>query len=266
MNCRQNLTRRSPTSDSSKNSCTSKIYFGNAPSVASVGTHVNAGFWGGPGRGATNMVRILLADDHAVVRRGLRALLEARQDFEVCAEASNGREAVELALHHRPDVAVLDISLPIVNGIEATRQIRKEAPGTEVLIFTLHDRENDIRDVLFAGASGYVLKSEADEQIVRAVEALARHHAFFSDHVLETLLDSFLGQTGTGHITHQLTARERKVVQLIAEGNSNKKTAFLLGIGVKTVETHRSASMRKLDIHSTAQLVRYAFREGLVQP
>jgi len=129
------------------------------------------------------MVRILLADDHAVVRRGLRALLEARQDFEVCAEASNGREAVELALHHKPDVAVLDISLPIMNGIEATRQIRKEAPGTEVMIFTLHDRESEIRDVLHAGARGYVLKSEADEQIVRAVESLARHHAYFSDHV-----------------------------------------------------------------------------------
>ncbi len=113
------------------------------------------------------MVRILLADDHAVVRRGLRALLEARQDFEVCAEASNGREAVELALHHKPDVVVLDISLPVINGIEATRQIRKEAPGTEVMIFTLHDRESEIRDALYAGARGYVLKSEADEQMRR---------------------------------------------------------------------------------------------------
>jgi DNA-binding NarL/FixJ family response regulator len=211
------------------------------------------------------MVRILLADDHAVVRRGLRALLEAHQDFEVCAEASNGREAVELALHHKPDVAVLDISLPIVNGIEATRQIRKEAPGTEVMIFTLHDRENEIRDVLHAGARGYVLKSEADEQIVRAVEALARHHAFFSDHVSETLLDKFVEQTASGNST-SLTAREREVVQLIAEGNSNKKIAHLLSISVKTVETHRSASMRKLDIHSTADLVRYAVRQRLILP
>jgi len=170
------------------------------------------------------MVRILLADDHAVVRRGLRALLEARQDFEVCAEASNGREAVELALQHRPDVAVLDISLPIVNGIEATRQIRKEAPGTEVMIFTLHDRESEIRDVLHAGARGYVLKSEADEQIVRAVEALARHHAYFSDHVSETLLENFVEQAGAASNGVALTAREREVVQLIAEGNSNKKT------------------------------------------
>jgi DNA-binding NarL/FixJ family response regulator len=209
------------------------------------------------------MVRILLAEDHAVVRRGLRVLLEARQDFEVCAEASDGHEAVELTLHHKPDVAILDISLAVVNGIEATRQIRKDAPGTEVMIFTLHDRESEIRDVLHAGARGYVLKSEADEQIVRAVEALAKHHAFFSDHVSETLLDKFVEQTRSGIL---LTAREREVVQLIAEGNSNKKIAHLLSISVKTVDTHRSASMRKLDIHSTAQLVRYAFREGLVRP
>jgi DNA-binding NarL/FixJ family response regulator len=212
------------------------------------------------------MVRILLADDHAVVRRGLRALLEAQQDFEICAEASNGRDAVELALQHKPDVAVLDISLPIVNGIEATRQIRKDAPGTEVMIFTLHGNESEIRDVLHAGARGYVLKSEADEQIVRAVESLARHHAFFSDHVSETLLDSFVEGSGSDSNGKLLTAREREVVQLIAEGNSNKKIAHLLSISVKTVETHRSASMRKLDIHSTAELVRYAVRHRLVMP
>jgi len=212
------------------------------------------------------MVRILLADDHAVVRRGLRALLEARQDFEVCAEASNGREAVELALQHKPDVAVLDISLTQLNGIEVTRQIRKETPETEVMIFTLHDNEAEIRDVLHAGARGYVLKSEADEQIVRAVEPLSRHHAFFSDHVSETLLDNFVEQSASGNNGSLLTAREREVVQLIAEGNSNKKIAYLLSISVKTVETHRSASMRKLDIHSTAELVRYAVRSKLILP
>ena len=212
------------------------------------------------------MVRILLADDHAVVRRGLRALLEAQQDFEVCAEASNGREAVELALQHKPDVAVLDLSLTQLNGIEVTRQIRKETPETEVMIFTLHDNEAEIRDVLHAGARGYVLKSEADEQIVRAVESLSRHHAFFSDHVSETLLDSFVEQSGPGSNGSLLTNREREVVQLIAEGNSNKKIAYLLSISVKTVETHRSASMRKLDIHSTAELVRYAVRNKLILP
>ena len=228
--------------------------------------HANAGSGAGQGLGQLSMVRILLADDHAVVRRGLRALLEARQDFEICAEASNGRDAVELALHHKPDVAVLDLSLPIVNGIEATRQIRKEAPGTEVMIFTLHDRENEIRDVLHAGARGYVLKSEADEQIVRAIEALARHHAYFSNHVSETLLDNFVeGQPPEGGAP-PLTAREREVVQRIAEGNSNKKIAQLLQISVKTVETHRAAAMRKLDIHSTAELTRYAVRQKLVAP
>src|SRR5258708_39534174 len=220
----------------------------------------------GRDRGATNMVRILLADDQGVVRRGLRGLLEGRQDFEVCAEASNGREAVELALHHKPDVAVLDISLPIVNGIEATRQIRKEAPGTEVMIFTLHDRESEIRDVPHAGARGYVWKSEADEQIVRAVEALARHHAYFSDHVSETLLENFVEQSGNGSNAISLTAREREVVQLIAEGNSNKKIAHLLSISVKTVETHRSAAMRKLHIHSTTKLARYPHRDAFVCP
>jgi DNA-binding NarL/FixJ family response regulator len=211
------------------------------------------------------MVRILIADDHGVVRRGLRVLFEARQEFQVCAEASNGREAVELALHHKPDVAILDISLSVVDGIEATRQIRKESPGTEIMVFTLSDRESEIRDVLHAGARGYILQSEADEQIARAVEALAQHHAFFSNHVSKILLDSSFEKTGSGHSTRPLTVRQRKVVQLIAEGNSNKKTAVLLSISVKTVETHRTALMRKLDIHSTADLVRYAFREGLVQ-
>ena len=131
------------------------------------------------------------------------------------------------------------------------------------MIFTRHDRENDIRDVLCAGASGYVLKSETDEQIIRGVEALARHHMFFSNHVLETLLDSFCERPAVGYNACRLTTRERTVVQMIAEGNSNKKTASLLSISVKTVETHRAASIRKLDIHSTAQLVRCAFREGL---
>jgi DNA-binding NarL/FixJ family response regulator len=215
--------------------------------------------------GLQGMVRILLADDQAVVRRGLRALLEARRDFEVCVEASNGREAVELVLHHRPDIAVLDISLPILNGIDAARRIRTEAPGTEVMVFTRHGREHDFRQALEAGAGAYVLKAEADEHVIRAVDALARHETFFSDHVSETLLNKVIQQIGLGKKPHLLTTREREVVQLIAEGNSSKKTANLLSLSVKTVETHRSASMRKLDIHSTVQLVRYALREGLVQ-
>ncbi|HEY1887723.1 MAG TPA: response regulator transcription factor [Roseiarcus sp.] len=210
------------------------------------------------------MVRILLADGHPVVRRGLRTLFETCEEFKVCAEASNGREAVDLALRHKPDVAVLDISLSIVNGIEATRQIRNDAPGTEVMIFTLVERESEIRDVLNAGARGYILKSERDEAIVQAVEALARHEAFFSDHVSKILLHNFVEQTGSGNNSPALTPRELEVVQLIAEARSNKQIAHLLRISVKTVETHRSASMRKLDIRNTADLVRYAVRKGLI--
>ena len=209
------------------------------------------------------VVSIILADDHLIVRRGLRALLETRSDFVVCAEASDGREAVELALQHKPDVAVLDVSLPLLNGIEATRHIRKGSPATEILIFTMHDSDELIREVLHAGARGYLLKSEGDEQIVNAVGALARHHPFFSSQVSETLLDSF--STGSGARSNVLTAREREIVQLIAEGNSNKKIARLLDISVKTVETHRSAAMRKLNIRSTAELVRYAVRNKLIQ-
>jgi len=208
-------------------------------------------------------VRILIADDHEIVRRGLRALLETRTDFIVCAEASDGRDAVDLTLKHKPDIAVLDVSLPILNGIEATRQIRRSAPATEVLVFTMHDSDELISEVLHAGARGYLLKSEADEQIVNAIGALARHRTFFSSQVSETLLDNFNSGT-TGHST-TLTGREREIVQLIAEGNSNKKVARLLNISVKTVETHRSASMRKLSLRSTAELVRYAVRNKLIQ-
>jgi|tagenome__1003787_1003787.scaffolds.fasta_scaffold20339825_1 DNA-binding NarL/FixJ family response regulator len=213
--------------------------------------------------GAEMVARILLADDHVVVRRGLRALLEARQEFVICAEAGDGREAVELTLQHKPDVAVLDISLPILNGIEATRQIRRNAPTTEVLIFTMHDDDDVISAVLQAGARGYLLKSEADDEIVDAITTLLRHRPYFSSHVSETLLDKF--KSGTAGHANTLTAREREIVQLIAEGSSNKRVALLLDISIKTVETHRAAAMRKLGIRSTAELVRYAVRNKLIQ-
>ena len=206
------------------------------------------------------VVRILIADDHEIVRRGLRALLETRDDLVVCAEAQDGREAVDLAIQHKPDIAVLDVSLPTLNGIEATRQIRRDSPHTEVLVFTMHNSDELISEVLHAGARGYLLKTEADEQIFNAVSALARHRPFFSNQVSETLLDKFNSGVTTG-----LTPREREIVQLIAEGSSNKMIARTLDISVKTVETHRSASVRKLSIRSTAQLVRYAVRNKLVQ-
>ncbi len=208
-------------------------------------------------------VRILLADDHATVRRGLRAVLEERHDFNICAEAGQGRQAVDLALKHKPDVAVLDISLPVLNGVEVARQIRKGSPGTEVLMFTMHESEALISAALHAGARGYLLKSEAGDQVISAVTALVRHQPYFSSCVSETLLDRYTSAApsqGDG-----LTARERQIVQLIAEGYSNKKIAIMLEISVKTVESHRSTVLRKLNIRCAADLVRYAIRNNLVQ-
>jgi DNA-binding NarL/FixJ family response regulator len=209
------------------------------------------------------VVRIVIADDHEIVRRGLRALLETRDDFVVCAEAADGRAAVDLTVQHTPDVAVLDLSLPVLNGIDATRQIRRSSPITEVLVFTVHESDEAITEALHAGARGYLNKSEVDAQIVNAVETLARHRPFFSSQVSETLLDRF-NSGAPGH-SSGLTARELEVVQLVAEGNSNKTIALSLNISVKTVETHRSASMRKLSLRTTAELVRYAIRNKLVQ-
>jgi len=211
------------------------------------------------------MTQILLADDHAVVRRGVRALLEAHGGFLICGEASNGREAVEFAAQHQPAIVVLDISLPVLNGIDATRQIHKSAPGTEILIFTMHDSEDTIREALRAGARGCLLKSEADQQIVPAVQALVRHRPFLSPQIADLLFDAIAGQRGLNSSHSPLTPREREIVQLIAEGHSNKKIAKITGISVKTVETHRAVSMRKLKVHSTAELVRYAVRNKLIQ-
>ena len=208
------------------------------------------------------MIRVLLADDRIVVRCGLRGLLETRRDFEVCAEASNGRQAIELAVRHKPDVAILDMSLPIVDGIEATRQIRRETRTTEVMIFTLQAGQAEIRAVFKAGARGLLFKSEPDDQIVKGIEALAHHRKFFSNAVSEALLHDLLEQDQLP----PLTDREREVVRLIAEGKSNKNIAHCLDISAKTVETHRTASMRKLNVHSTAQLVRYAIRFRLIEP
>lgn len=213
------------------------------------------------------MLRILLADDHDVVRRGLRALLEAHPDWAVCGEARTGREAVALATDLRPDVAILDLAMPERNGLEATRQIREALPGTEVLIFTMHQTNQLVREVLAAGARGYILKSDAAAQLIEAVAALAEHRPFFTAQVSETLLESFLrGDEGKGEIPGALTAREREVVLLLVEGLSNKGVAETLGISVKTAETHRAAIMRKLGIGSLAELVRYAVRIRLVEP
>lgn len=211
------------------------------------------------------MTRILIADDHEVVRSGLRAILEAHKDWEVVAEARDGKEAITMALETRPDVAVIDYSLPIMNGIEATRQIRARLPRSEVLLFTMHDSEELIGQLLQAGARAFLCKSDAKEYLVAAIESLAAHKPFFTGKISEKLLDSFL--TAQGHNpVDLLSARERVIVQLIAEGHSNKEMSGVLNISVKTVETHRASAMRKLNVTSTASLVRYAIRNKLIQP
>jgi DNA-binding NarL/FixJ family response regulator len=209
------------------------------------------------------MTRILIADDHDVVRSGVRAILEAQEGWEVVGEAENGKEAVDKALATRPDIVVLDYALPIMNGIEATRQIRSRVPGAEVLIFTMHDTATLVREVLEAGARGFLLKSDARKFLIAAVENLAAHKPFFTGKVSEELLENYLAKRAdTGPL---LTARERSVIQLIAEGQTNRGIAAILSISSKTVETHRASAMRKLDLDTTAALIRYAIRNKIVE-
>lgn len=215
------------------------------------------------------MIRILLADDHEVVRRGLSSLLATRPDWQVCGEARNGREAVALAVKLKPNLAILDISMPELNGLEATRHIRKEVPETEVLVFSMYENEQFVRDLLAAGARGYVLKSDVSSQLLNAVDAVSRHKPFFTSEVAERVLEGFLR---LGELSSEdsasgiLTPREREIVQLLAEARSNKEVAATLGISVKTVETHRASIMRKLGITSIVDLVHYAIRNNLVSP
>jgi len=216
------------------------------------------------------MVRILLADDHDVVRRGLKVLLQEHAGWEICGEALSGREAVELAAQLQPDVAIIDLMMPELNGLEATRQIRKASQRTQVLIFTMHHNEGMVHDVLEAGARGYLLKSDAERQIVTAVETLLRHQPYFSAQVSETVLGGFLrsGRQTDGSVVAapRLTPREREILQLLAEGHRNKKIAMDLGISLKTVETHRTTLMRKIGVNSIVELVRYAVRNHLTEP
>ena len=208
-------------------------------------------------------MRILIADDHEVVRSGLRRILLSQPNWEVVAEAADGKDAISKATETKPDVAVLDYSLPRINGMEATRQIRTRLPKTEVLIFTMHDSEALIQELLKAGARGYLLKTDAMRYLIAAIESLALHRPFFTAKVSEQLLDTFLAQPERQ--VSALTNRERGVVQLIAEGHTNKQIAHILSISLKTVETHRSAIMRKLSLSSSAGLVRYAIRNRLVE-
>lgn len=203
------------------------------------------------------MVRIFLADNYVLIRGGLRTLLRARNDFSICGEADNGIEAVKLAIQAKPDVAIMNVNMPGLNGIEATRQIRKAAPNTEILIFTAEDNEDIMRECLRAGAGGYLLKSASDEQIIDAIDALTQHHGYYSESVTEKLLRS-------GDNRSHLTAREREVLRLIAQGRRSREIAQMLGVSLRTIETHRAASMRKLNLHSVAEVVRYAMRERII--
>jgi DNA-binding NarL/FixJ family response regulator len=211
-------------------------------------------------------LRILVADDHHVVRTGLRTLLETKRGWQVCAEAANGREAVEKAGKLKPDVAVLDIGMPLLNGIEATRQIRKVSPQTEVLILTMHDSEVMIQGVLEAGARGYILKDDADRNLLAAVEALRLHKPYLSSRVTAAVPKTALPSgEGPAVSRRRLTPREREVLQLLAEGKGNKEIAEYLRISVKTAETHRANIMLKLNFHSITELVRYAVRNQIIQ-
>src|SRR5215208_6358445 len=210
------------------------------------------------------MTRILIADDHDVVRSGVRAILEAQESWEVVGEAETGKEAVDKALATRPDIVVLDYALPVMNGIEATRQIRARVPGAEVLIFTMHDTDTLVREVLEAGARGFLLKSDARRFLISAVETLADHKPFFTGKVSEALLESFLlkgPRAGEG----ALTAGEKSVVQLIAEGKPHRIIAEALSISVKSVEMRRASALKKINADSTAALIRYAIKNKLVE-
>ncbi len=219
------------------------------------------------------MLRILIADDHEVARHGIRALLEGHPGWEVCAEAKDGREAVELAATTNPGIILLDIGMPNLNGLEAARQILAASPNVAILILTMHDSDHMVREVLRAGARGFLLKSDAGRDLVAAVEALQRQRTFFTTRVSQMVLDGYLFRNQEdGNIADEiedesdiLTGREREVIQLLAEGKTSKEVAATLNLSVKTAETHRTNLMRKLGLHSVADLTRYAVRNGIVQ-
>ena len=218
------------------------------------------------------MLRILIADDHEVARRGIRSILESHPGWEVCEEAKDGREAVEMAARTHPEVILLDIAMPNLNGLEAARQILDASPDVAILILTMHDSDQTIREVLRAGARGFLLKSDAGRDLVSAFEALEQKRTFFTTKVSQMVLEGFLDRRDPAQINRSsielshdlLTTREREVIQLLAEGKTSKEVAVTLNLSVKTAETHRTNLMRKLGLHSVADLTRYAVRNGIV--
>jgi DNA-binding NarL/FixJ family response regulator len=215
-------------------------------------------------------VRILIADDHEVVRRGMCALLQAHEGWEICGQATDGRQAVEMAKQQKPDVIILDVGMPNLNGLAATRQLAQQNSSYKIIVLTIDDSDEVIREALDAGARGFVLKSDAARDLVSAVEALQRNRMFFTSRVNDMVLAGFLdtGYNSGGNKPPRLpklTVREREVIQLVAEGKSSKEVATLLNLSTKTAETHRSNIMRKLGLHSVRDLVLYAVKNKIIQ-
>jgi DNA-binding NarL/FixJ family response regulator len=214
------------------------------------------------------MVRILVADDHDIVRRGLKALLTTHPGWDIVGEAKTGREAVTLTEQLQPGIVVMDISMPELNGLEACLRIHKAFPKIAILILTSHFSEQLFTDIMEAGARGYIMKSDADRDLLSAVEALAAKRTFFTAAAADSLLHGFsndLSVPEPGSVRHRITSREREVVQLLAEGKTSKEVAVALGISVKTAETHRANIMRKLEMHSVSEVVRYAVKNQIIE-
>jgi DNA-binding NarL/FixJ family response regulator len=212
-------------------------------------------------------VRILLADDHTVVRKGLRLLLETQSAFQVIAEAANGRQAVALAEEHRPDAVVMDVAMPILNGIEAARQISNKLPQTAVVFLSMHSDEGYVLKALKAGARGYLLKDSAEHDLINAVKAVSEGKSFFSPAISKMLVEDYVRQMQELKLEDSydlLTTRERELLQLLAEGKNNKDVANILNLSLHTVETHRSNIFQKLNLHSGAELILYAIRKGVI--
>ena len=212
-----------------------------------------------------NGLRILIADDHALVRQGLRSVLEAQPGWSVCGEAENGRQAVKLGLELKPDVFLLDVTMPELNGLDATKQICRNRPDAAILILTMHESDQLCADAIHAGARGCVLKSDSPRQLLAAVEAVATGKQYFTRLIRDPSVAHGFSAAGAARSPIRLSAREREIVQLLSEGRTNKEIAGLLGIAFKTVDAHRTNVMRRLSMHSTAELVRYAVRERIIQ-
>jgi DNA-binding NarL/FixJ family response regulator len=214
-----------------------------------------------------NKIRILLADDHTILREGISSLLNDEADMQVIGEAEDGRTAVKMACEQMPDVVLMDIGMPLLNGLEATRQIKRDCPGVKVLILTMHENEEYIRQVLASGAMGYILKDAAARDLLDAIRAVHRGEAVLSPAITRLVIEDYLrwGEIQPGNLPNVLTPREQEVLQLIAEGYKNKEIADILNISIKTVQSHRTNLMQKLDLHNRGDLVKYAIQKKIIE-